>query len=52
MVSRELVEGYQADGIKVSAFSYVTRDGIDQAEKDLGLDDYFIDAKAVFDSFT
>jgi len=52
MVSRELVEGYQADGIKVSAFSYVTRDGINQAEKDLGLDDYFIDAKAVFDSFT
>lgn len=52
MVTRELVENYQADGIKVSAFSYVTRDGLDSAEEALGLDDYFIDAKVVFDSFT
>ena len=52
MVTRELVENYQTDGIKVSAFSYVTRDGLDAAESNLGLDDYFIDAKAVFDSFS
>ena len=52
MVTRELVENYQADGIKVSAFSYITRDGLDAAEAELGLDDYFIDAKVVFDSFT
>jgi len=51
MVTRELVENYQADGIRVSAFSYVTRDGLDKAEAELGLDDYFIDAKVVFDSF-
>lgn len=52
MVTRELVKNYQADNIRVSAFSYVTRDGVDAAEKALGLDDYFIDAKIVFDSFT
>jgi len=52
MVTRDLVENYQADGIKVSAFSYVTRDGLNAAEEALGLDDFFIDAKVVFDSFT
>lgn len=52
MVTRELVDNYQADGIKVSAFSYVTRDSLDAAETELGLDDYFIDAKVVFDSFS
>jgi len=51
MVTRELVESYQADGIKVSAFSYITRQSLDAAEQALGLDDYFIDAKVVFDSF-
>ena len=52
MVTRDLVESYQADGIKVSAFSYVTRDAVDAAEMAVGLDDYFIDAKMVFDSFS
>jgi len=52
MVTRELVENYQADGIKVSAFSYISRETVDLAEIELSLDDYFIDAKAVFDSFT
>lgn len=51
MVTRDLVENYQADGIKVSAFSYVTRDGLNAAEDALGLDNFFIDAKVVFDSF-
>lgn len=52
MVTRDLVENYKADGIKVSAFSYVTRDSLDAAEKALDLNDYFIDAKTVFDSFS
>lgn len=52
MATRELVENYQADGIGVSAFSYVTREGLNAAEKELGLDDYFIDARIVFDSFS
>ena len=51
MVTHELVTNYQKDNIKVSAFSYVTRSSLDRAETELGLDDYFIDAKAVFDSF-
>lgn len=52
MVTRDLVKNYQDDGIKVSAFSYITRDGLNAAEAELELDDYFIDAKAVFDSFS
>jgi len=52
MITPDLVKNYQADNIKVSAFSYVTREGVDTAEKRLGLDDYFIDAKVVFDSFS
>ena len=51
MATRELIESYQADDIKVSAFSYVTRNSVDAAESKLGLDDFFIDAKIVFDSF-
>jgi hypothetical protein len=51
MVSRELVEDYQRDNIGVSAFSYITREGLEIAGKRLGLNDYFIDAKAVFDSY-
>lgn len=51
MVTRKLVADYQKDVIKVSAFSYVTRSSMDEAESDLGIDDYFIDAKVVFDSF-
>jgi len=52
MVTQDLIENYQADGIKVSAFSYVTREAINKAETELGLDDFFIDAKVVFDSFS
>lgn len=51
MVSRELVENYQRDNIGVSAFSYVSRINLDNAAKALGLNDYFIDDKTVFDSF-
>ena len=51
MVTRDLIEQYQADGIKVSAFSYVNRHAIEQAQSALGLDDYFIDSKSVFDSY-
>jgi hypothetical protein len=51
MVTRALVENYQADGIEVSAFSYVTRECVEAAEDTLGLDAFFIDDKIVFDSF-
>ena len=51
MVSKDLVEQYQADGIGVSAFSYISRDQVEKAEQSFGLDDYFIDAKAAFDAF-
>ncbi|MEP4051760.1 MAG: glycerophosphodiester phosphodiesterase family protein [Litorimonas sp.] len=51
MVTRDLVENYQVDGIKVSVFSYTSREALDAAEVELGLDDYFVDAKVVFDSF-
>ncbi len=52
MVTRELVENYKRANIGVSAFSYVTRDSVEAASKALGFDDYFIDAKAVFDTYT
>lgn len=51
MVTRELVDDYKADGIGISAFSYITRSGVNKAEEALDLDCYFIDAKVVFDSF-
>lgn len=51
MVTRELIANYQSDGIKVSVFSYISRKNVDMAERELGLDDYFIDSKSVFDSF-
>lgn len=51
MVTRDLVEDYHRDGIKVSTFSYITRENLEAAEKAFGIDDFFIDAKVVFDSF-
>jgi hypothetical protein len=51
MVNRALVEDYQRDNIGVSAFSYVTRDSLENAGKFLKLNDYFIDSKTVFDSY-
>lgn len=52
MVTRALVENYQADGIEVSAFSYVTRKSVEAAEAELRLDAFFIDDRKVFNSFT
>lgn len=51
MLTKSLVEDYQADGISVSAFSYISKDEVEKANIEFGLDDYFIDAKAVFDKF-
>lgn len=51
MVTRNLVEDYHRDNIKVSTFSYVTRDSLEAAETAFGIDDFFIDAKVVFESF-
>jgi len=52
MVTKELVENYHRDNIRVSTFSYVTRDGLNQAEETFGIDDFFIDDKVVFDSYS
>ena len=48
-VTRELVENYHKDGIKVSAFSYVTWEHINRHQNEIKVDDYFIDSKIVFD---
>lgn len=50
MVTRELVDAYHADGIEVSAFSYVTWPDIRAHEKEFNIDLYFIDNKKVFDA--
>ena len=47
MVNKALVEYYHDHNIQVSTFSYVTRESLDQAETDFGIDDFFIDAKPV-----
>ncbi len=52
MVTLELIEDYHRDGIAVSTFSYVTRDTLEAAESEFGIDDFFIDAKVVFDSYS
>ena len=49
-ISRALVEDYHRDGIKVSAFSYVTADAIAIAEERFGHDAFFSDAKAPFEA--
>ena len=51
MVNKDLVAYYHDHNIQVSTFSYVTRESLDQAETDFGIDDFFIDAKLVFDTF-
>jgi len=49
MARRELVDDYHKDGIKVSAFSYVTWEQINRHQSEFNIDDYFIDSKVVFD---
>lgn len=51
MITKDLVDYYHDQNIKVSTFSYVTRESLEQAEIDFGIDDFFIDAKVVFDAF-
>lgn len=47
----DLVKQYQADGIKVSAFSYTDKSIINIESKRLKLNDYFIDNKTLFEIY-
>ena len=49
MVTAELVAAYQAEGIEVSAFSYVNWPSILTADENMQINQYFIDDKSVFD---
>ena len=49
MVTAELVEAYQTEGIEVSAFSYVNWPSILAADANMHINQYFIDDKSVFD---
>ncbi len=49
MVSAELVSAYQADGIKVSIFSYTDWPSLMAVDEKMRIDLYFIDNKTVFD---
>lgn len=49
MVTAELVAAYQAEGIEVSAFSYVNWPSILAADANMHINQYFIDDKSVFD---
>ena len=49
MVTADLVAAYHAEGITVSAFSYVDWPAILAANSAMQIDEYFIDDKAVFD---
>lgn len=50
MATAELVAAYQADGIEVSTFSYITWPAIMAHEETLKCDLYFIDNKEVYDA--
>lgn len=47
----DLVRQYQADGISVSAFSYIDPDILETESKRLKLNSYFIDNKVLFEKF-
>jgi len=49
MVSRELVDNYHTDGLRVSTFSYLDWDHIKDHKSRFNIDLYFIDNKDVFD---
>ncbi len=49
MLDAELIRDYQNDGIEVSAFSFVDWDKMADYKTRYGLDEYFIDAKIVYD---
>jgi len=52
MVTRELVDGYHRDNIRVSTFSYLDWDHINDHNNSMKIDDYFIDNKNVFDELS
>lgn len=49
MADVDLIQSYQADGIKVSTFSYIDWPHIRNHFERFGIDDYFIDNRRVFD---
>jgi len=49
MVTADLVAAYHAEGIEVSAFSYVNWPSVLAADSAMRIDQYFIDDKIVFD---
>ena len=49
-VNRALVEEYHSDGTQVSAFSYVTSEGMAVAESRFGHDAFFADARQPFEA--
>lgn len=49
MLDKNEIAEYQADGIEVSAFSFVDWSTITQFQSEFGLDEYFIDDKVVYD---
>ena len=49
MLDADLIKAYQANGIEVSAFSFIDWRVMKSFENDFGLDLYFIDNKKVFD---
>ncbi len=49
MMTEDLVARYHADNIQVSTFSYVGLKDVNAHQKQLNIDLYFIDNKAVFD---
>ena len=49
MLDRKLIADYQADGIEVSAFSFIDWDKLSAYESEYGLNQFFIDNKLVFD---
>lgn len=50
-VWRDLVTQYQADGIQVSAFSFIEEETLEKEHKRLNLNAYFIDNKSVFETY-
>ncbi len=49
MLDKALIQDYQADGIEVSAFSFIDSQVLDNFENEFGLNEFFIDNKKVFD---
>ncbi|MGB6230852.1 MAG: hypothetical protein WBF53_12105 [Litorimonas sp.] len=51
-ITAELVRDYHSDGTQISAFSYLTREKIEVAERAFGHDAFFCDAREPFDAYS